>query len=134
MANQQEWTARKANEDIRLRKLKDRPEDSGLGRKNSRKIKCTTISGAISAWLTSTLSISLRPHSTGVGASWICSSTKRKLQWEWLVPDIGLGFLTPAPQATRGVSVFEGCPSPWLPVSETLNLSASHFNISSKLK
>lgn len=31
--------------------------------------------------------------------------------------DIGLGYLTPAPQATRGVSVFEGCPSPWLPVN-----------------
>ena len=49
MANQQEWTAKKANEDIRLRKLKDRPEDLGLGRKNSRKIKCTTMSGAMLA-------------------------------------------------------------------------------------
>ena len=39
MANQQEWTARKANEDVRLRKLKDRPEDSGLKQKNSRQNK-----------------------------------------------------------------------------------------------
>ena len=134
MANQQEWTARKANEDIRLKKIKDRLEDSSLERKNSREMKCTTMSGAISAWLTSTLSISLRPHSMGVGASCICSSTKRKLQWECLVLDIGLGYLTPAPQATRGVSVFEGCPSLWLPISETLIVSASYFNISCKLK
>lgn len=44
------------------------------------------------------------------------SSTNLKPQSEWLLLDIGLGYLTPAPHATRGVSVFEGCPSPWLPM------------------
>jgi len=60
--------------------------------------------------------MSCKPHSIGVGASCTWSSTNLNPQSEWLLLDIGFGFLTPAPQATRGVSVFEGCPSPWLPM------------------
>jgi hypothetical protein len=39
MANQQEWTARKANENIRPTKLKDASEDLGLEQKKFKKNK-----------------------------------------------------------------------------------------------